>query len=335
MTSEGVFKTDPVRLIRAYRLAAVLRFDVDPLTQKTIQNNSHIIGSSAGERIREELYQLLRVENALPYLKKMAESNLLFDIFPELSALKGCAQNRFHTEDVWNHTLSTIAVVEYIFANLKDLFPNLFNQLGDCWGSRPKVLLKLSALMHDIGKPASKSTDDEGNIHFYRHERIGVEIVRPVFERLKLSNADKRFIEHMISCHLLPLYLFQAEKKGRLTPKVITRFFMKNGEMTPFVLFHALVDQMAKEKKANQGLLRFIHKLTEDFFFNFKKVLQGPRLLTGHDLIREFGLSPSPLYKIILNKVEEKRLSGEISTKVEAITAVRQFIQAKDILPGS
>lgn len=335
MTSEGVFKTDPVRLIRAYRLAAVLGFDIDSLTQMAIKNNSHSIRKSAGERIREELYQLLSVNNAFPYLKEMATSDLLFDIFPELSALRGCAQNRFHIEDVWDHTLSTLRHLEHIFANLKYWLPNLSDPLDDCFGNRSKMLLKLSALLHDIGKPASKSYDDDGNAHFYGHENIGVEIARPVLERLKLSNADKQFIEHMISRHLLPLQLFQAEKRERLTPRGKTRFFMRNGEMTPFILLHALADQMAKEKNKNKRFLRFVRKLMEDFFFSFKKSSRKPGLISGHDLGREFHLPPSPLYRTILTMIEEKRLSGEITTKGEALTTVRRFLRSKDILPDT
>ena len=335
MTSEDVFKTDPVRLIRAYRMAAVLKFDIDPPTQTAIKKNSYKISVSAGERIREELFQLLRVENAYKYLMDMAESDLLFAIFPELSSLKGCTQNRFHTDDVLVHTLSTIEYIEHIFTKLKDLLPNLFHRLDKLLDDSSRVLLKFSALLHDIGKPSSKSIDDKGDTHFYGHQKIGGGIIGSVFMRLKLSNHDARFIEHMVRCHLLPLHLFQSEKQRRLTPKGVTRFFMKNGEMTPFVLLHALADQMAKEKKEDHRFHRFISKLLEDFFLKFKEVRHKPKLVTGHDLIREFGLSPSPLFKTILTHIEEKRLAGEITTKAEALSQIRQYLRSKDLLPGS
>ena len=335
MTSEDVFKTDPVRLIRAYRMAAVLKFDIDPPTQTAIKKNSNKISASAGERIRGELFQLLRMENAYKYLMEMAESDLLFAIFPELSSLKGCTQNRFHTDDVWVHTLSTLEYMEHIFTKLKDLLPNLFHRLDNQLDDHSRVLLKFSALLHDIGKPATKSIDDKGDTHFYGHEKTGVKIIGSVFRRLKLSNHDAQFIEHMVHCHLLPLHLFQSEKQRRLTPKGVTRFFMKNGEMTPLVLLHALADQMAKEKKEDHRFHLFISKLLEDFFSKFKEVRHKPKLVTGHDLIQEFGLSPSPLFKTILTHVEEKRLAGEITTKAEALSKVRQYLRSKDLLSGS
>ncbi len=335
MTSEDVFKTDPVRLIRAYRMAAVLKFNIDPPTQTAIKKNSSKISVSAGERIREELFQLLRVENAYKYLMEMVESDLLFAIFPELSSLKGCTQNRFHTDDVWVHTLSTIEYMEHIFTNLKDLLPNLFHRLDNLLDDHLRMLLKLSALLHDIGKPSSKSIGNTGDTHFYGHQKTGIKIIGSVFRRLKLSNHDARFIEHMVRCHLLPFHLFQSERQRRLTPKGVTRFFMKNGEMTPYVLLHALADQMAKEKKADHRFHRFIGKLFEDFFLKFKEVRHKPKLVTGHDLIREFGLSPSPLFKTILTHIEEKRLAGEITTKAEAFSQIRQYIRSKDLLPGS
>ncbi|HIJ54758.1 MAG TPA: CCA tRNA nucleotidyltransferase [Deltaproteobacteria bacterium] len=335
MTSEDVFKTDPVRLIRAHRLAAVLKFDIDPLTLTAIKKNSDKIRTSAGERIREELFQMLRVDNVHTHLMDMAESDLLFAIFPGLSSLKGCTQNRFHTEDVLAHNLSTIGYMDHIFATLKGFQPNLFHRLADRLDDHSRVLLKFSALMHDIGKPSSKSIDENGDTHFYGHEKVGVKIIGSVFGHLKLSNHDARFIEHMVRNHLSPLQLFQSEKQRRLTPKGVARFFMKNGEMTPFVLLHALADQMAKEKKEDHRYRHFISKLLEDFFSRFKTIRHKPKLVSGNDLIREFGLSPSPLFKTILTRIEEKRLSEEITTKAEALSQVRQYLRSKDLLSGS
>ena len=108
---------------------------------------------------------------------------------------------------------------------------------------------------------------------------------------------------------------------------------MKTGRMAPAVLLHALADQMAKETAEDHSFRRFIRHMLEEYFFNVKPESRRPRLLTGHDLIGEFELSPSPLFSEILNHLEEKRLAGELTTKAAARAAVQQYLESRD--PGS
>ena len=331
MTSEDVFNTDPARLIRAYRMAAVLKFDIEPHTRAEIKKNASKINTSAGERIREEFFQLLKMDNAHEYVMEMVESDLLFAIFPELSVLRECFQNRFHSENAFAHTLSTLKYLEHIFSQPEVFLPIFFVHVGDHFDDQTKSLLKLSTLLHDIGKPMSKSMDARGNIHFYGHEKTGVKIAASVVRRMKLSNHDALFVEHVVRNHLLPLNLFQSEKKKSLTRKGMIRFFMKNREKTPAVLLHALADQMAKGKEGDQSFRKFISNMLEEFFLKFKIVHQKPKLLNGHDLIREFGLTPSPLFSEILVHVEEKRLAEEITTKAEALSQVQQYLESQDL----
>ncbi|MDP3286055.1 MAG: hypothetical protein Q8M56_16620, partial [Desulfobacterales bacterium] len=109
-----------------------------------------------------------------------------------------------------------------------------------------------------------------------------------------------------------------------------TRFFIKCGDMTPDILLHTIADIKGKgnEDKGNEDFLSFASYLLKEFFSDYKVKKTGPRLITGNDLIEEFGLSPSPLFKRILSVVEESRISNEIKNRKEAFTLVKELIKS-------
>ncbi len=120
MVSEQAFLSDPLRLLRAYRFAATLNFEIEKITESAIKTHSRLIRRPAGERIREELIRLLAAPGAAGYLRKMKESGLLFDLFPELMDERACTQNHHHCFDVLDHTLSACRHLDF-FLNGKGI----------------------------------------------------------------------------------------------------------------------------------------------------------------------------------------------------------------------
>jgi len=318
MVSDTAFEKDPVRLIRAYRIGASLNFEIDTNTVSAIRKNAKLIKNSAGERIRVEFLKILQTPESHHYISQMADTGLLFAIFPELGKLKGCCQNRFHQYDVFEHTMKA-------FYHLENM---LNNKITNSIDENTASLLKFAILLHDTGKPLVKKVDNRGNVHFYGHSNKGAEITKGISSRLKLSTKEKYFIDFIIRNHIDPLHLFIAKSKGILTNKGITRFFIKCGDNTPCLLLHSIADIKGKGDKADEKFIEFAKNMILKYFSEFIPRKKMSALITGNDLINELGLSPSPLFKKIISKVEEARLSNQISTKQEALSLVKKIIKS-------
>ena len=332
MVSTDIFRKDPIRLIRAYRIGACLNFEIESQTASIIRAYAKLIKNSAGERIRGEIVKMLRTSKSYYYLSQMDDAGLLTAIFPDLDGLKGCLQNSHHLYDVFEHTMQAYHHLETILNNPAGLLPDTCIQIRRYIDEDITVLLKYAILLHDIGKPFVTNIDDLGTIHFYGHSRESADLAQKISQRLRFSNREKRFIDFIIRNHLKPLSLFSAMQKKTLTQKSLTRFFMKCGENTPALLLHTLADIMAKRDKPNQtnkAFIGFAKEMIHDFFYSFKPKIKEPPLITGRDLIHEFELTPSPLFKSILNLVEEEKLTNKIKSRDEALTLVRDYLNTR------
>jgi poly(A) polymerase len=332
MVSTDVFKKDPIRLIRAYRIAACLNFEIESRTASRISDYAKLIHHSAGERIREEIFKMLGTSKSYRYLSQMADAGLLTAIFPDLDRLKGCIQNSRHLYDVFEHTMKAYLHLETLLNDPGKILPDTCIQIRRYLDEEKTVLLKYAILLHDMGKSRAKTIDNGGEVHFYGHSRKSADLAQKVNQKLRLSNREKRFVDFIIRNHLNPLFLFTALQKKTLTHKGVTRFFKKCGDNTPALLLHAIADIMAKGDKPNQthkAFIGFVKEMIHHFFHSFKPRITEPPLITGRDLIHEFGLIPSPLFKRILNLVQEEKLTNKIKSRSEALAWVREYLDSK------
>lgn len=326
MVSDDAFKEDPVRLLRAFRIAAALNFEIDTHTMGIIEQDARLLKKSAAERIREELFAFFHTHRSCHYLEQMDKSGLLLEIFPDLIPLKGCPQNNYHAYDVFHHTLKAYFHMEALLNDMSSSASRLPGQLAPHIKDKSKALLKYAILLHDIGKPTTMSKDDRGNIHFYRHGLKSAEMSRSISRRLTLPNKDADYAQTVISHHNRPLHLFKLHRQDRLTPKAEARFFIHCGEHSPDILLHSIADYLGKGP-ANRGpFVDFACKTMESYFSSHKIKKEKPPLITGKDLIERFGLKPSPLFKTILEMVEESRLSDQIQTKTDALLMVKNYL---------
>jgi putative nucleotidyltransferase with HDIG domain len=192
-------------------------------------------------------------------------------------------------------------------------------------GCNRKVLLKLGGLLHDIAKPRTKFLDEAGRAHFFGHAKEGANMAAAILERLRFSNREIDVVKGLVYHHLHPV---QMANEGLPTKRAIYRYFRNTDECGIDILFLALADYMA-----TYGPLINIanwrkqcqlvdHILTEHAEQQTK--IQPIKLVTGHDLINIFGLSPGPLIGELLTLVHEAQASGELANKQEALALVQK-----------
>jgi len=331
MVSKEVFQKDPIRLLRAFRIGAFLNFSVEPQTISAIKDNAKLLQNSAGERIRTELFKILGTSNSHYFLTQMAKIEVLQAIFPELAVLQGCFQNRYHVFNVFEHTMKAYSHLETILNDCHNFLPEAYGQFEPCTDTYKGALLKCSILLHDIGKPSARTTDSKGNIHFYGHGKKSADMTKNIVHRLRFSNHEASYIDFIIRNHIRPLFLFTAHQNKIITQKGIARFFLKCGNYAPDLLIHTMADIQGKGNKndeRNEAFINFARKMVKYYFSYFQPEKSKPPLITGRDLINDFALTPSPLFKKILRRVEEARISKKIKNKDEAMQLVKEILEA-------
>ena len=327
MVSARVFKDDPLRLMRAYSLHAVLGFKIEPKTLAQIKKDKDLIKNVAMERVREELFKVLASSRAYDTLSAMDKIGLLPHVIPQLTLMYGVKQGGYHHLDVWKHSLEVVNQLEKMIP-VHTSNPRIEAYLKqDIGGAHNRLsLLKLAAVLHDIGKPQTRKFDGK-RMTFHTHEHVGKSITRHVAKQIKLSIKERYFLEDMVSNHLRPGYLSNFKKP---TTKAVYRYMRDTGEEAASLALLALADQAATRGPLTGAAKHKHHKaicqmLIDKFFTPPVSTTPKERLLTGNDLIKKLKLKPSPLFGEILIKVEEAQALGKIKTKEEAVLLARKL----------
>ena len=324
------FRDDPLRLLRAFSLSAVLDFKIEPQTLAQIRREKNLLRGVSYERIRDEVFKILETERAAVTLKAMDKVGLLDKVIPQVKVMYHCAQKgTYHHLDVWPHSLEVVAQFDGVVRetrNNADVVEYLRESPG---GNRTRrALLKLAALLHDIGKPETRKEAGKGKLTFYGHERVGKNIVTYIARMLKLSTGERHALEDMVLWHLRPGYLSNFQKPSE---RSIYRYLRDTKKEAAGILLLSLADQRStrgpastpRHEKHHERICLDVLKL----YFDKKKEKPFVRLIDGHDLIRQLRLKPSPLIGKILGEVTEQQVLGKIKTKKEALALAKEIAQ--------
>jgi poly(A) polymerase len=325
MVTTAIFDRDPIRLLRAYRVAVQLGFCIEAHTLDTIRKKSLLIQLAAAERIRDEWFRILRQSSISACLADMNGTGLLTAVFPELNHLADLKQNRYHEFDALSHTIKTVEHLESLFDGPEKILPQSAGTLNQVLSPQRRVVLKCAAVLHDVGKPAAASMDDKGMRHHYGHEKIGARMVENMGRKFRFSNQERTAIALIVRQHLRPLFLFNQANGTMPKQRLMARFFLACGDLVPDIVLHAVADSRAKKADADRHhrqFAAFADSLLHEYFSAFIVNNEAPRLISGHDLIQAFKLDPSPLFSNILKQVEEARIAGEVNSKADALKLV-------------
>jgi tRNA nucleotidyltransferase/poly(A) polymerase len=330
-TGPDVFKSDPLRTLRAFRFAAELQFTIEEFTLMSIRENCLLLSEISAERILVELLNLLKTNMAAPNVRMMDELGLLEVIFPEIRTMKNCLQNEFHHLDVWNHSLAVLETCETIAANLKNYFSELSLHVEDNLGEDNRLpLMKMAALLHDVGKPSKKMTHGESRgINFHDHDREGEKIASAVARRLKMSNRDREFLRTMVAEHMHILYLSRPDVKE----KTILKWFKKlNDDMIPLIILE-MADSMstlgpASKKSEREAHLAWSKKTVMEYYSEIRTKLKQKNIISGNDLI-SLGMKPGPELGRALEKIREAQDAGLILNRNAGFAMAEKIVKER------
>jgi len=286
---ERRFEEDQLRLLRAVRFAARFEFDIEPATLAAIRRLAARIHAVSRERIREELTKMLTEGHARRAFELLDETDLLVQVLPEISRMKGVQQPpQFHPEgDVWIHTLML----------LEQLEPNCPMTLA--WG----------ALLHDVGKPPTYREAPD-RIRFDGHVEVGVAMAADICRRFRFSNEETRQILELVDNHM------RFADAPRMKASTLKRFF-RLSNFPEHLALHRM-DCMAAHR--NLDIYNFVRECYETLP---QEEVRPTPLLTGRELIAA-GYQPGPEFKQMLQTAEDAQLEGTITSPEQAIALIRE-----------
>jgi putative nucleotidyltransferase with HDIG domain len=199
---------------------------------------------------------------------------------------------------------------------------------------RPRrALLFLAALLHDVGKPATSSVDEEGRIHFYNHPQVGAELAEARLRALRFSADEVSWVSRIIAGHMRPGELAESLASRPLSRRAIYRYYRALGEAGVDVGLLALADHLAAwgahlQPERWVRRVEVVATLLEHYFRRYIRTIAPPPLLTGDDLINELELRPGPIIGQLLEAVREAQAAGEVRNRNAALALVRRILNS-------
>jgi tRNA nucleotidyltransferase (CCA-adding enzyme) len=267
------FSEDGLRVLRAARFTATLEMDLDPDTFAAIEPTLDTYRKVSQERVRDEWVKTMKARLPSRAFDVMRRSGILRITCPELELGFGVVQNKYHAYDVWRHGMEC---------------------MDGCAGD---PILRIAALLHDVGKPASRAFSERTmDYTFYEHERIGAEIVDPICQRLRFSNEERARITDLVRHHVF----HYSEEWNDATVRRWIRRVGKDRVEDLYMLNDADVRAKGLDPSADLSALEALRA-------HVKRVLEAGAVLStkdlnidGHELMRELGLRPGPILGQIL-----------------------------------
>lgn len=344
---------DAVRGVRAIRLAAQLDFRLDKDTRSLVRANAGALVTVSAERVRDEFVRCINGPRPSAALRALDLLGLLNHIISELAPLKGVTQSSPHRLDVWEHTLAVVTRLDEVLRLLgpvhdvdaaSDLILGLISvQLGRYRHAltdhlrapltperNARAALMLAALLHDAGKPATRTVDPDGRIRFLTHETVGADLAEAWLTELRLSGDEVKRIRTIIANHMRPR---QLSSQKDVSPRAIYRFFRDTGAAGVDIVLLSLADFLGKhggEPPPQDEWAQHVAvcaQLLEAYFEKREERVSPPALVTGHDLMTALSLAPGPRLGQLLEAVREAQVAGEVMDRAGALEFARRWVE--------
>jgi putative nucleotidyltransferase with HDIG domain len=321
---------DPVRVLRAARLAIGPGWTLGPGAEEAATRAAPGLSRVSAERVRDELLGIFGEPASAAGLRLLDGWGALVVVLPERDAMKEATQSEPHRFDVWEHSLRAVEGADLLGSRARELEPwgdvfaaHLDEILGD--GATRRETLKLAALLHDIAKPETRTVEN-GRTRFLGHDVRGAERVGEIAARWRLSGRLAGALERLVRHHLRPMHLAVA---AEVTRRARYRFFRDLGDEALDVLLLALADGAALRGDSPLSIWegeggRVVRELMAGHAEEARAITTPP-LLDGREVMQALGLGPGPELGRLLALLREAQAVGAVSTREAAVAYLRQL----------
>ncbi|WP_437601079.1 CCA tRNA nucleotidyltransferase [Sorangium sp. So ce590] len=299
------FAEDGLRVLRAARFAATLESALDPETERAMGTaRSHqTFRCVSAERVRDEWLKAMRARRPSVAFEIMRRTELLSITCPEMIESVGCEQNRWHAYDVWGHAMAC---------------------LDAC---KPEPILRVAALMHDIGKPRTREFSEKTSDYtFYEHERVGAEMAEPILTRLRFSNDERARIVALIRHHLICY-------DDSWTDAAVRRWLRRvTPGLAPDLYEIGVADALGKGREVTEDIATIgrLRERVEALLAAGAALSAKDLAVNGSTLMKELGIPPGRLVGELLERlVEVVTEEPEANTPERLLAAARDMVAAK------
>lgn len=329
---DRALRDDPLRVVRLVRLAAELALEPEPATVALARESAPATAQVAQERVFAELKRIIAGEGVIASLALMDALGLTAALLPELEALRGVEQNRYHHADVHAHT---IEVLEQTLALQADpggvlgaehaapvaalLAEPLSDEVDRGFG------LRLGALLHDVAKPATLGHREDGTPTFVGHDSAGAEVARGILTRLRASEKLKAHVAALTRHHLRLGFLVHETPLSR---RALYRYLTACAPVEVDVTLLSVADRLAtRGRKAQESIARHVDLAREVLPAALEWRAAGRRapLVRGDALAAALQVEPGPELGRLLAAIDEARFAGDVTTADEAIALAAQL----------
>jgi putative nucleotidyltransferase with HDIG domain len=333
-TGPGAFDDDPLRLLRAARIAAQLGFQIERETLALARTAAPRAGEPAGERQLAELRLLVCGSDPLRGLDLLEELRALPAVLPELEALRGVEQNPNHHLDVYGHTMQVLVGVLEIERDLERFVgaaaPEVVGLLDESLADEldRRCGLRFAALFHDLGKPAARG-ERGGYITFIGHDRVGAEIVRAICERLRASRRLAAYLANVTRNHLRLGFLVHRRPLDR---RAVYRYLRATQPDSVDTTLLTIADRLAARGTgpvaSEEVVAAHLELASEMVDEALAWRRQGPPRapIRGDELAAELGLEPGPELGRLLEEIAAAVFAGEVTDRDEAVAFARSLV---------
>lgn len=361
---------DPVRLLRAVRFSIDLGFPIEDATLDQMLRMVGALHMVSPERMRDELWKMLSGANPAAGVELLRTTGLLPIVLPEVAATDLIGQTPPHDKDVYHHTLATVQIA----AALRDWLLGRKARAPLDHATAAKVLeataaldtwafylrrhfagaeaagrlraewLVWHALMHDVGKPATRTleTNAEGGVRarFFEHEVVGARLARTRIEALRFSRSEAELVNSVVRNHMHPHHLHASFPQAEISRRARFRFFqdvgprMNDRPMGVDVLMLALADLLATNAGIESSGWRayLVHVAQMLTFLYSEQGVERPTqhpLVDGGTLMQQLQLQPGPALGALLEELAEAYAAGEVTTRAEALALARTLVEPR------